>query len=247
MFKLNKQISGDVIRSTNACHVGNINVSGINYYVKPDDTKKELIGYKLAELCHLPSIPYYYIKVRNINYAVSRDLKGIGQFLLAEDLFGEERNISIIVNRIRKLIFYTEEIEKQFYQMYFYDFLFLNSDGYTRNFGFYNDRSKWNLIVFDHINIFDFKFPIALRYNANNFLTGISMENYYQDFAELFLNLPDVLQNEFLKMYDLCSLERVEEILKEINEKEASILMDIYEPHYKRIGKILNRGVLYER
>ena len=247
MFKLNKQISGDIIRSTNACHVGNINVLGINYYVKPDDDKLELIGYKLATLSNISAIPYYYVLVRNKNYAVSRDLKGLGQFLLAEDLLGEETSITLIINKMRKLVFFTEELEKQFYMMYFFDLLFLNTDGYTRNFGFYNDKSRWNLIVFDHINMFDFKFPIAMRFNSNNFTYSSKMENYYKDFQELFYSLPLTIQDIILKMYDLYSIDKVEEILKEINPDKATLFLSIYEPHYKKIGDILNRGVIYAR
>lgn len=247
MFKLNKQISGDIIRNTNTCHVGNINVLGINYFVKPDNDKLELIGYELAKLSFLRAVPYFYVNVMNKSYAVSRDLKGLGQFLVAEDLLGEETNITLLINRMRKLVFYTEELKKQFYQMYFFDFLFLNTDGYTRNFGFYKDKSRWSLIVFDHINMFDFKFPIAMRFNLNNFIYGDKIESYYKDFHELFCTLPLDMQDKILKMYDLYSINKVEEIIRKINPDKVSLFLSIYEPHYKKIGDILNRGVTYAR
>ena len=74
MFKLNKKISKDILRATNRIHVGSICVSGLNYFVKPDQELKEVIGYYLSKLLDLSCAKYFSLKVNNKNYTVSLDL-----------------------------------------------------------------------------------------------------------------------------------------------------------------------------
>ena len=247
MFKVNKKVSSDIIQSTNLIHVGAIQVSGCNYYVKPDDDKMELIGYELARVSSLSAVLYRSIRVRNKNYSVSKDIKEQYFFLLAEDLMGDIRYIPEILEKLKKLNFYNEELEKQFYQMYFFDFLFLNNDRYPRNFGFYQDNGKWNLILFDHIHLFDITYPLALRYNSNNFLGNEFLSSYYKDFLELYYNLPVDVQEKLGEMYEIYNPLEVKNIIEKINPEKINIFMSMYKEHYEKIGTLLNRGVKYGR
>ena len=247
MFKVNKKVSRDIIQNTNSIHVGEIQVSGCNYYVKPDDDKMELIGYALACLSSLPAILYRSIHVRNKNYSISRDMRQQYFFLLAEELMGNIRYIPEILGKLRKLDFYNEELEHQLYQMYFFDFLFLNNDRYPRNFGFYRDNSKWNLILFDHMRLFDVSYPLALRYNPNNFLETELLSAYYKDFLEFYYNMSDDVQEKIRKMYEIYNPLEVESIINKINPEKRNTFMNIYQNHYEKVGIILNRGVKYGR
>ncbi len=247
MFKLTKKLNSEIINTTNTCHIGTINVSGINYYVKPDNEKKELIGFSLAKFYNLPSIPYYYLCIRGKYYAVSRDLKDLGNFIVAEQLLQEERDLTTIINKLRTFSFYSKELEKQIYQMYFFDFLFLNTDGYPRNYGFYKNGSTWGLVLFDHMNIFDILYPLAMRFNPINFIDNASISAYYKDLEDLLNVIPQDIEWEFKKMYETYTIEKVKEILNKLELQDVKLLMSIYEPHYNKIGEILNRGVKYAR
>lgn len=247
MFKVNKELSGQIIRSTNALHVGDIYAKGVHYYVKPDNEKKEVLAYDLGRFAKLNVVPYESIKVRDHFYSVSKDLKENGSFLLAEDVLGSTNNIQELLSKMRKLTIYQEEMEFDFYRMYFFDFLFLNSDRYPRNFGFWKVQGEWKLVMFDHMCLFDVKYPLAMRFNDDHFQKRATLESYYLDFEEFLSFLSQDVFEEFQNMVDLYSLDVVRNEIKRISPNKENEYMMIYTDHYERVKKLLNRGVKYGR
>lgn len=244
MFKINKKVSAEIISSTKAFHIGNFYYQGNHYYVKPDQEKVEIIAYYLAQLAKLPALSYQSILVRRINYSVSLDMKDNGYFLLAEDLFGDIYFIRELIQKIRSLPFYTRELELDFYQMYFFDLLFLNGDRYPRNFGFRKVNEKWNLVMFDHKNMFDIRNYIAMRFNYEEDFT---LKTLYQDVSEFFSILPDYIIDRFQNMLNIYNVDAVRNVIRGINPSMEECYMNIYTPHYEKIVNLLSRGVNYGR
>lgn len=245
MFKINKKISEDIIKHTNAIHVSDLYVKNNHYYVKPDQERKEVIAYQLAKQGGLCAVPYESVLVRHKYYSVSKDIKESGRFILALDLFGDIISLTDLICKIRNLYFYTEELEWEFYQMYFFDFLFLNTDRYTRNYGFVEVLDRWHLVLFDHKSTFDVIGTPALKYHPENF-TQNTISFYYQDFLLFYDVLPFQVKEEFRRMIELYDEELVRKIIAEYTD-EVNDYMMIYLPHYQKIKSILNRGVKHER
>ncbi len=244
MFKINKKVSAEIIQSTKAFHVGDFCYQGSHYYVKPDQEKVEILAYYLAKLAKLPALFYKSVSVRNVNYSVSLDMREKGSFLLAEDLFGNVYSIRSILEKIRSLTFYTKKIEFDFYQMYFFDLLFLNSDRYPRNFGFWKVNEQWNLVMFDHKMLFDVRGLIALRFNYEG---NFTLKTFYQDVSEFFSYLPDEVIEKFQEMLVTYNIDVVRNVIRQINPSMEEYYMNIYISHYEKIANLLSRGVNYGR
>lgn len=244
MFKINKKISAEIIQCTKAFHVGDFYDKGVHYYVKPDQEKVEILAYHLACLANLPALAYKSILVRGRNYSVSLDMREKGSFLLAEDLFGDICSVRNLIEKIRSLSFYTEELELAFYRMYFFDLLFLNSDRHTRNYGFQKVNEQWNLIMFDHQMLFDVRNFIALHFGYEK---NFDLKTLYQDVADFLSFLPDRAKEEFQEMLDLYHVNMVRNIIREVNPSMEEYYMNIYIPHYEKINDLLSRGVNYGR
>lgn len=247
MFKVNKELSGQIIRSTNTLHVGDIYLEGIHYYVKPDDDKMEVLAYHLGRMANLGVVPYQSVKVRNHFYSVSKDLREDGSFLLASDVLGDTRFIIDLLDKMRKLDIYCEEMEYDFYRMYFFDFLFLNSDRNSRNFGFLKAPEGWKLVMFDHMLLFDVQYPFTMRFHDNNFQNGEALENYYRDFEQFLSFLDQEVIQVFQHMLEIYSCDAVREEIRKVHSDKEQEYMEIYSTHYERVEEILSRGVHYGR
>ena len=152
MFKLNKKISKDILRATNRIHVGRICVSGLNYFVKPDQELKEVIGYYLSKLLDLSCAKYFSLKVNNKNYTVSLDLNYRFDFVLAHEFSLNGLEFTEILETLHPYPFFDEFFEKDMIRMYLYDILFMNDDRHDRNWGLYHHEPKklffWIMVIF---------------------------------------------------------------------------------------------------
>ena len=214
MFKVNRKISAEIIQNTKGFHVGDFYYQGNHYYVKPDQEKVEIIAYCLARLAKLPALSYQSILVQGRNYSVSLDMKEKGSFFLAEDLFRDIYFVRDLIWKIKNLTIYTEKMELDFYQMYFFDLLFLNGDRHPRNFGFWKVNGEWSLVMFDHQNMFDIRNFIAMRYNYDGEFT---LKMLYQDASEFFSSLPNYVIEKFQNMLSIYNVDAVRNAIKRVN------------------------------
>ena len=105
MFKLDKSISKQIINATGSVHVAKINIKGTNYYVKPDNEMKEMIGYYLARMFHLSCAKSASIKVGSKHYFVSLDLNEQHKFVLAHNFSLNGMTLQEIIKKLQNFAF----------------------------------------------------------------------------------------------------------------------------------------------
>ena len=245
MFKVNKQISKEIIRTTNSIHVGEMNISGLNYFVKPDDEFKEIIGYHFAKMLDLDCVKYQSIKVNHKNYVVSKDLKEQSKFMLAHFFSFNGMELNEILDALRSFPFFNENLEKDVMKMYLYDILFMNDDRHDRNWGL-KFLKEARLVLLDNGNIFRIYGRPYIRYDQSFYFDEDNHTAWAQDFLAFYESLSDENQEMITELTLKANGNRVKAIFSMIEHQYKTSInpkfLKIYEDHYEQIKNIIRNS-----
>ncbi len=243
MFKVNKQISKNIIASTNRIHVGEINISGANYFVKPDDELKEIIGYYLARLFNLNCAKYSRVKIGNKSYAVSLDLNNNHNFILAHEYAFDGKTLDEITEVLRSLSFFDEILEKDMIRMYLYDILFMNDDRHDRNWGFLiNEKAR--IVLLDNGAILRVGGKPYICFDHDVYLNGSINQAIEEDFLLFYESLErndQQMVDGYLKKACPRNILNLFQIIEAQYQCQINpLFLQLYEDHYERIVNVLN-------
>lgn len=238
MINVTEKLKEEILEKSNSTHWIMISINDKNYYVKPDDNKKEIIGAKLAELFNL-STPYYEsILINRKNYSISRDLKELGDFHLMEEFITHDYDLNPLLNNLRTYPFYTKELEFDIIKSFLFDILFLNDDRRLNNWGIMTINGVTRVVLLDHLNIFGVNNNPFIKYN-HSLYTSWSPNHIYEDFSLFLDEWQNVYGEEIKTLIELASVDVVDNILKSLDSNPIS--SRIYKEHYSKILDIINR------
>lgn len=245
MFKIDKKMSERIIHTTNRVHIGEINISGINYFVKPDDELKEVIGYYLARLFHLNCAKYRSVKINNKNYSISADLNYHSLFMLAHTFSFDDMELNEIIEALRSLSFFNENLEKDMIRMYLYDILFMNDDRHDRNWGL-KFLKEARLVLLDNGNIFRIYGRPYIRYDQSFYFDEDNHTAWAQDFLAFYESLSDENQEMITELTLKANGNLVKAIFSMIEHQYKTSInpkfLKIYEDHYEQIKNIIRNS-----
>lgn len=243
MFKLNERISKDIVHATKFVHVGEIQVSGAHYYVKPDQDLKEVIGYYLARMFDLSCAKYFSVRVKNKNYSVSLDLKYKKDFNLASSFSVNGLAWPEILDMFQKVSILNESLKKDMIRMYLYDILFMNDDRHDENWGLFVQKQQ-RIILLDQGNIFSFGRKPMICFDPLVYVN----KNVDEAMGEDFLLFYDSLFEEEKRMVEQYLKKAIPSQIKNVFWKIEEqygwtidpLFLSVYEDHYQKIMTLFN-------
>ena len=243
MFKIDKKMSERIIHTTNRVHIGEINISGINYFVKPDDELKEVIGYYLARLFHLNCAKYRSVKINNKNNSISADLNYHSLFMLAHTFSFDDMELNEIIEALRSLSFFNENLEKDMIRMYLYDILFMNDDRHDRNWGILMQEEA-RVALIDNGAIFRVTGKPYIRFDDSMYFNKSVSSAIYEDFLLFYESLDNenrLMVDHYIKSVTPNSIKNVFLAIENYYQCQINpLFLQIYEDHYKEILKTLS-------
>lgn len=251
MFRLNKKESKRLVGLVSYLGVTELKIKGNNYFIKPDDNLKEVIGYYLAKSLGLNCIEYFSIKVGNKRYSISRDINELCPFVIAETLVKECFELPIILEIFDEIGLANNDLIKDILKMYIYDLLFLNEDRHSGNWGLVKEKEIYKLILYDNQNLFTVLYPPFIRFNNALFKKNvdrsvITFNNVYKDLDEFLKWCPCEYKEDIYKMIEQASISNIERIFSSIERKYDikinSEFLVIYSEHYKKVLDVMNRN-----
>lgn len=250
MFKLNKKESKMIMNFVNDLKVTELKIRGNNYFIKPDGSLKEVIGYYCAKYLGFYCVEYFSVFLKHKQYSISRDIHELYPFVLASDFIKNEYDLLEILDSVRNSKYYNEDLILDILKMYIFDILFLNDDRNKTNWGVILKNNNYCLILFDHSNIFSILKGPIIQY-VSKVENHLSLQDSVIKDLETFLNdCPLEYYEKLLDFIYKANISAIKRIFRDIENlyhiSLDSFYLELYEQNYTKILEMLNkkRGII---
>lgn len=234
---------------------GNLIIDGKKYFFKliPNNVYGiETLVENLAKLVDIKCPHYEYVTINGLNYSLSEDIAGTGDFYTAYELGFFDNSLYDIWN-VLEMQFpdKVSELMEKIIKIYIFDILLLNDDRNYGNYGFkVNDGKIEDVYIFDNEFSFqtgevvlssklDFKDKLNKRVNIGNI--PYELEPSIEE-LEYFLSTSS---KEYIDLFNKIYMTLTPEVVKKELDKslveDKDSLYKIYRENYLLIERLINK------